>query len=86
MPSKRGPSLLTKKNVAGLACVIVLCLMILIIYRPNEIKLDMLAELIKLANLLGYFKVALYMYCLIYVRTHDIEESKTLEKERYKKV
>ena len=78
MPSKRGPSLLTKKNVAALACVIVLCLIFLIIYRPDGVKLDMLAELIKLANLLGYFKVALYIYCLIYVRTHDVEESKTL--------
>ena len=41
-------------------------------------NVQMFYELVKLANILGYIKVILYIRCLVYIRTEDIKHKNTL--------
>ena len=68
----RNENLSKKQVVFVLMCIAMLCLTVSIfISTSGKVKVKMFYELVKVASILGYVKIILYVRCLIYIRTED---------------
>ena len=71
-------SIRKKHNVILLSCIISFGIVVVTFSERLSAELEMLYELIKPANVLGYIKTILYVWCLTYIRSENKENKRTL--------
>ena len=73
MSEKYNPSFTKRQIVEKLSCGAVLCLLFVSSYTPY-MKSEVIFELLKPSNILGYIRLILSIYCLVYIRKESTPE------------